>query len=89
MIADWALYLYLVICNECFFATFFIAMCITISWKINDFDLMTIRLEQERAIRNANQVQELYKLLSRLSKVVVQAKKTFPSPPFFGFLHHF
>ncbi|XP_074602798.1 gustatory receptor 28b isoform X2 [Brevipalpus obovatus] len=86
MIADWALYLYLVICNECFFTTFFLALCMIITMKIKDYDEMICRIHREKLVKNAVQVQELYQKHTRLTEIVNQANDSFSFPAFLWIL---
>lgn len=82
MIADWALYLYLVICNECFFFGMYIAICLTMLCKINDYNCFVKRIQRERIIKSGDQVQELYIMHTRLSQMITEAERNYSFPSF-------
>ena len=82
MIVDWALYLYLVICNECFLMATYISICALLLNKVRDYNLFLKNLEIERRVHKASQIQELYQLHSRLSTMVEQVEENMAFPAF-------
>lgn len=82
MITDWALYLYLVICNECFTTAFYIILCLVLRQKIRDYNQFLQDVERYKLITNAAQVQELYRLHSRLSTLVEGVEENLSLPAF-------
>lgn len=86
MIADWALYLYLVICNECFFFGLYIALCLTMLFKVKDFNAFAKRIQKERLIKTGSQVQELYQMHTRLSEMITEAERSYSFPSFLWIL---
>ncbi|RWS31731.1 hypothetical protein B4U80_06279 [Leptotrombidium deliense] len=80
MIADWALYLFLVICNECFSLAFYICLCVIIREKISDYNDFLTRLQRKNLVTESSQMQELYKLHSKLTSLVEALEENFSFP---------
>ncbi|RWS16250.1 hypothetical protein B4U79_07613 [Dinothrombium tinctorium] len=82
MIADWGLYLFLVICNECFSQAFYVSLCFIVREKILDYNDFLVRLENKNMVKQSQQLQELYKLHSRLSYIIELMEDNFSFPVF-------
>lgn len=67
---DRTLYLLLVICNECITMTLYISICFILRLRIRDYNEFLRRLEERKMVQSSQQVQELYRLHSRLSSTV-------------------
>lgn len=70
IIIDALVYVTMIISIESFTKGMYISITLILREKIRDFNMFLERLEEQKVVKKADQVQELYRLHSRLTSLV-------------------